>query len=57
VQARNAVDGVLEIQEFVADAFLDEDAAGVLVDDGLFVLEICMLVRAIRIKWEEEDIR
>ena len=32
----------LEEQEFVADAFDDEDAAGVLVDDGLFVLVLVL---------------
>lgn len=38
VEARDAVLAVLEVQQFVAQALDDEDAAGVLGDDGLFVL-------------------
>ena len=40
MQARDSKYRVLEVQELVAHAFLDEDAAGVLVDNGLFVLRI-----------------
>lgn len=34
---------LLEVTQFVADAFLDEDAARVLLHDGLFILYIVSL--------------
>ena len=34
---------LLEVDKFVSDAFFDEDAAGVLVDNGLFVLRFVSL--------------
>lgn len=38
VKPGDAVLSALEEEQLVADAFFDEDAAGVLVNDGLFVL-------------------
>lgn len=38
MQLTDLVLALLEKCEFVLQAFLDEDGAGVLVDDGLFVL-------------------
>ena len=38
MQATDMILAGLEEEEFVADALADEDATGVLVDDGLFVL-------------------
>ena len=38
MQLTDLVLALLEKEEFVLEAFLDEDGAGVLVDDGLFVL-------------------
>jgi hypothetical protein len=38
VQSTNVVLALLEEEQFVTDAFLDEDAAGVLLDDGFLVL-------------------
>lgn len=38
VQSTNMVLRLLEEEQFVADAFLDEDAAGVLLDDRFLVL-------------------
>jgi len=38
MQSTNVVLRLLEEEQFVADAFLDEDAAGVLLDDGFLVL-------------------
>ena len=37
MQLTDLVLALLEKEEFVLEAFLDEDGAGVLVDDGLFV--------------------
>ena len=53
VQARDAVLAVLEIQQFVAQALEDEDAAGVLGDDGLFVLYEKLSGRSSRASGEE----
>jgi hypothetical protein len=39
MQAANMVLRAVEVEQFIAHALLDEDAARVLVDDGLFVLE------------------
>lgn len=38
MEAGDAVLGVLEIDKLVAEALFDEDPAGVLGDDGLFIL-------------------
>ena len=38
IETRNMVLRLLEEEELVADAFADEDATGVLLDNGLFVL-------------------
>lgn len=39
VESRDTILCCLEELNFISDAFLDEDTAGVLVDDGLFVLK------------------
>lgn len=39
MQARDVVLALLEVEKLVANALLDEDAAGMLLDDGLLVLD------------------
>ena len=41
----NPPDHALEEDDLVAHALLDEDAAGVLVDDGLLVLNMPLISR------------
>jgi hypothetical protein len=39
METTNVILGFLEEEEFVTDAFADEDAAGVLLDNGFLVLD------------------
>lgn len=41
MQLADIILALLEIQKFIPYALFDEDAAGVLIDDGLFVLVKC----------------
>lgn len=45
----------LEEEELVADAFADEDAAGVLLDNGFLVLDNVLLKLDFRVDWGKEN--
>jgi hypothetical protein len=55
MQPADVVLRALEEEQFVAHALLDEDAAGVLVDDGLFVLVMISKTFPSRFGCEEEE--